>query len=106
MARYMTAKIKRAAAILLGVIMTVTVSAQGEMGNDAEPLSVQQSEAFTLSFDNTPNGTDLLNGYVQQRFDELLPGYAQSRPQRRSAKDGLSDDNLLTYNYLKSLKFR
>lgn len=103
MTRYMTAMMRRAAAIVLGVMMTMTVSAQVEMGNDAEPLSVQHSEVFTLSFDNTQNGTNLLNGYVQQRFDKLLPGYTQSLSQRRSAKDGLSGDNLLAYNYLKEI---
>ena len=102
MTRYMTV-MRRTAAILLGVMMTVTVSAQDVTGNDAEPLSVQRSEMFTLSFDNTPNGTNLLNSYVQQRFDELLPGYAQSRSLRRSAKDGLSGNNLLAYNYLKGI---
>ena len=64
MTRYMTV-MRRTAAILLGVMMTVTVSAQDVTGNDAEPLSVQRSEMFTLSFDNTPNGTNLLNSYVQ-----------------------------------------
>ena len=36
-------------------------------------------------------------------FDELLPGYAQGRSLRRSAKDGLSGNNLLAYNYLKGI---
>ena len=63
--------------MLLGMMLTTTVSAQ--------------------------SSTSLLNSYVQQRFDELLPGYAQSHSLRRSAKDGLTGNNLLAYDYLKGI---
>ena len=73
----MTATMRKAIVMLLGMMLTTTVSAQ--------------------------SSTSLLNSYVQQRFDELLPGYAQGRSLRRSAKDGLSGNNLLAYNYLKGI---
>ena len=65
MRRHMTATMRKAIVMLLGMMLTTTVSAQ--------------------------SSTSLLNSYVQQRFDELLPGYAQSHSLRRSAKDGLTE---------------
>lgn len=73
----MTATMRKAIVMLLGMMLTTTVSAQ--------------------------SSTSLLNSYVQQRFDELLPGYAQSHSLRRSAKDGLTGNNLLAYDYLKGI---
>ena len=77
MRRHMTATMRKAIVMLLGMMLTTTVSAQ--------------------------SSTSLLNSYVQQRFDELLPGYAQSHSLRRSAKDVLTDNNLLAYDYLKGI---
>lgn len=77
MRRHMTATMRKAIVMLLGMMLTTTVSAQ--------------------------SSTSLLNSYVQQRFDELLPGYAQSHSLRRSAKDGLTGNNLLAYDYLKGI---
>lgn len=98
----MTSIIRKTAAMLLCIVLTTTAPAQVTTVPDAEPMASQRSELFTLSLGDIPSSENMLQSYVQQRFDELLPGF--SHPARhRSAEEALTGDNVFAYDYLKEV---
>ncbi len=64
-------------------------------------LGEMQSLSLANSENNISNG-DLLKGYIQQRFDDILPMPMGKRASSRSARVGLSGIDQKAYDYLKS----
>ena len=87
---------------LMSFLMTTVTKAQVST-SVALDFSVPVGEqVFAIAADKAGADNDkLLNGYVQQRFDEMLPSY--KKPLRRSAADYLSGNNLNAYNYIKGV---
>lgn len=93
----------RATMMLLVMFMPLAVSAQ--TGTTIVNVSDVQTYSFSLPDNGNTNATDLLKGYVQQRFDEILPSYQETvaRRAQRSAAAGLTGKDLNAYNYLKEV---
>lgn len=89
------------ATMMLALFTTLAVSAQTE----TTIVTVSDVQTYSLSGNDNTNAADLLKGYVQQRFDEILPSYQESlvRRAQRSAAAGLTGKDLNAYNYLKEV---
>lgn len=92
---------KKAAVLLLGMLMSATVGAQNVTNNDIIQSTGQGTVTLSATADGGAKSEDLLKGYVQQRFDELLPGYTEKQAQRRSAAASLTGKDLKAFNHLK-----
>ena len=87
--------------VLMSLLMTTMSKAQVST-SDAPKQTVPVEEQIWASTDKAEiSNNELLKGYVQQRFDEMLPSYKKNL--RRSAAEYLSGNDLKAYNYLKGV---
>ncbi len=90
-----------------GLMNFATLSAQTSLdyqmsspGDTCYTLTVE-SDSLVQACDDGVSDKALLDGFVQQCFDESLPTY--QKPLRRSAAESLTGKDLRAYNYLKKL---
>lgn len=90
-----------------GLMNFATLSAQTSLdyqmsspGDTCYTLTVE-TDSLVQACDDGVSDKALLDGFVQQCFDESLPTY--QKPLRRSAAESLTGKDLLAYNYIKKL---
>ena len=82
-------------------LATSFVSDQASLTDDTTYTTPADVQVLSHVEDGGVTQKELLNGFVQQCFDETLPTY--KRPLRRSAGETLTGKELLAYNYVKTL---